>query len=207
MSKALGFRIYNGAEDADSTIKMDRDRLRANVSNTVLREVLGRLERFCEDETAARRQYPWAERFVMGFPLPAWQRPAVWSLDQKTRFIESIWAGVDIGSYMINDVWEFVGEGDDAPFRLHSEILLDGQQRLSAIQDYVTDAFAISDAAGVPRLWSELPKIERNRFCVTHFACATIRSWEEDELRLAYDLRAFGGTSHTEDQRASTFTR
>ncbi|GEM_PF-3888908 len=63
-------------------------------------------------------------------------------------------------------------------------------------------ASAISDAAGVPRLWSELPKIERNRFCTTHFACATIRSWAEQELRLAYDLRAFGGTRHTEDQRA-----
>jgi hypothetical protein len=202
MSKALGFRIYNGVGDADPTVCMERDRLGANVSNTIIREVLSRFERFCADEREVRRQYPWAERFVMGFPLPAWQRPAVWTLDQKTRFITSIWAGVDIGSYMVNDVWEFVGEGDAATFRQHSEILLDGQQRLSAIQDYMLDEIAIPDAAGFPRLWSDLPKIERNRFCMTHFACATIRSWDEEQLKLAYNLRAFGGTSHTEDQRA-----
>lgn len=202
MSKALGFRIYNGAEGADSAIKMERDRLGANVSNTIIREVLSRFERFCADESEVRRQYPWAERFVMGFPLPAWQRPSVWTLDQKRRFIQSIWAGVDIGSYMVNDLWEFV-EGDDAEtFRQHSEILLDGQQRLSAIQDYVLDEFAIPDAAGVLRHWTELPKIERNRFCMTHFACATIRSWDEQQLKLAYNLRAFGGTAHTEEQRA-----
>ncbi|MDF8363356.1 MULTISPECIES: DUF262 domain-containing protein [Achromobacter] len=202
MSKALAFRIYNGAEGADSTIKMERDRLGANVSNTIIREVLSRFERFCAEESEVRRQYPWADRFVMGFPLPAWQRPAVWTLDQKRRFIQSIWAGVDIGSYMVNDLWEFVESRDAETFRQHSEILLDGQQRLSAIQDYVLDEFAIPDAAGVLRLWSDLPKIERNRFCMTHFACATIRSWDEQQLKLAYNLRAFGGTAHTEDQRA-----
>lgn len=73
--------------------------LECAVSNLCLSEVLGRFEQFTSGERDGPEMHPWAERFVMGFPLPAWQRPLIWTPDQKVRFILSIWSGVDIGSY------------------------------------------------------------------------------------------------------------
>lgn len=197
------FRRYEGApQDGAAGPRMPADELNANLSNLVISELLGRLERFTSGEEGAH-MYPWAKGFAMGYPLPTWQRELVWTLEQKVRFIHSIWSGVDVGSYMVNDIYEFVGPAERQYYREFSEILLDGQQRLTALEEYVYDGFAVPDAAGTPRFWSELSRIERRRFGSFHFAKATIRSWDEALLRRAYDLRAFGGTPHTEAERAS----
>lgn len=197
------FSRYDGAEQADETLRMPRDVLDARVSSLCLSEVIGRYERFLASPADGAAMFPWADRFVMGFPLPSWQRPLVWTQEQKMRLIQSIWAGVDIGSYLVNDQYEFVQLGTATPyFRKFSEILLDGQQRLAALESYLTNEFPVPDVQGIPRYWRDLPRIERRRFSSYHFARANIKSWDEATLRLAYDLRAFGGTAHTEDQRA-----
>ncbi len=197
------FKRYDDCDVPDTGVAMPRDELDANLHNVCVSELMGRLERFTSGEEGAH-MHPWATRFAMGYPLPSWQRPLVWTEEQKVRFIQSMWAGVDIGSYLINDVYEYVKVGEDfTHFRLHSEILLDGQQRLTALEDYLFNRFAVPDAHGVPRFWRELGRVERRRFGMLHFAKATVRSWDEAYLRKAYDLRAFGGTPHTEDQRAS----
>jgi hypothetical protein len=46
--------------------------------------------------------YPQAERMVMGYPLPEWQRPLRWTQEQQTRFLESIWLGIPFGFYVVN---------------------------------------------------------------------------------------------------------
>ncbi len=150
-----------------------------------------------------RDLYPWASRFVMGLPLPSWQRPLCWSEKQEERFIESIWRGYDIGSYLINGAMEFT---EDDTSREFSDVLLDGQQRLTAIEHYISNAFQVKDGAGVPRYWGELPRNEQIRFRSTKFQRATIDSWDEQELREAYDRRSFGGVPHEESERASTMT-
>lgn len=197
------FHRYDSVAE-DSAVRMPEDLLDARVSAVSIAEVLGRFERFTSgDKYEGPAMYPWASRFVMGFPLPEWQRPLVWLPEQKVRFIQSIWAGVDIGSYMLNESYEYEDDAAGVPrFRKFSEVLLDGQQRLSAIEAYVLNEFAVPDFDGVPRFWRELPKVERRRFSSLHFARATVKSWDERKLRLAYDLRAFGGTPHTEAQRA-----
>lgn len=198
------FLRYQGTDKADPTIQMPADQLDARLSNLSLSEVIGRFERFIAVPNEGRAMYPWASRFVMGFPLPEWQRPFVWTQEQQVRFIQSIWTGVDLGSYMVNDQYEFVGLGTDCVhFREFSEVLLDGQQRLATIQGYLLGEFAVPDVTGTPRYWHDLPLIERRRFGSRQFARANIRSWDEQALRQAYDLRAFGGTPHTEAQKAS----
>lgn len=203
MTDPIQFRRYDGASEVDNGIRMPVDILDARVSNLCISELLGRFERFTDPKSGERDMYPWADRFVMGFPLPSWQRPLVWTIDQKVRFIQSIWSGVDIGSYMINDQWELISTENGDFYREFSEVLLDGQQRLSAMEEYLLNRFPVPDADGVARYWSDLPKIERRRFGSFHFARGTIKSWDEGRLRLAYDLRAFGGTPHTEDQRGT----
>lgn len=197
------FNRYDGCEDADSTIIMSKDILEARAHRLTLGELIGHYEAFLNEPAGGAAMYPWASRFVMGYPLPSWQRPLVWTLDQKTRFILSVWEGVDLGSYLVNDQWEFVEEEGKPPYyRELSEVLLDGQQRLTALEEYITNKIAVPDSAGQPRYWRELSRIERRRFCSITFTKATITSWDEALLRKAYDLRAFGGTAHTDDQRA-----
>jgi len=204
MQKLPRFQRYADVPAGAEEITMPSDTLGANVHKLCISELIGRLERFTSGEDGPH-MYPWATRFVMGYPLPSWQRPLVWTQEQKIRFIESIWGDVDVGSYMVNDVYSFVSIGkSEAYFRLFSEVLLDGQQRLSALQDYLLNEFPVPDASGVPRYWRDLPRTERRRFSGFHFAKASISSWDEAHLRKAYDLRAFGGTAHTEDQRTAT---
>lgn len=38
----------------------------------------------------------------MGYKLPNWQRQAKWSDEQCSRFLESIWMGSWIGTFMVN---------------------------------------------------------------------------------------------------------
>lgn len=195
------FHRYDGAPEVDTGVRMPSDELGANVLNVCVSELLCRLEQFTTGEEGPH-MYPWATRFAMGYPLPDWQRELVWTDEQKIRFVQSIWAGVDVGSHLVNDTYAFEGKGDKLRFRKFSQVLLDGQQRLTALEDYLYNRFAVPDAAGVPRYWRELSRIERRRFGSFHFAKATIASWDEVRLRRAYDLRSFGGTPHKESERA-----
>ena len=42
------------------------------------------------------------ERQLGWFVLPPFQRPPVWTLEQKIRFIESCWMGLPIGVFIYN---------------------------------------------------------------------------------------------------------
>ena len=86
--------------------------------------------------------FPAAERTVMGIPLPPWQRPFVWTADQNRRFIESIWLGLHLGTYVLNKLnWH--PEGGPLPF---AGMLIDGQQRIRAIEAYLDGEFPVFGA-------------------------------------------------------------
>ena len=129
------------------------------------------------------------ERRVMGYRVPSWQRPLVWTDDQKVRLLESVWLGLNIGTYAYSqnyDKPEFDG------------LLIDGQQRLNAIQEYLCDHFPVFGYK-----WSEITAIDRRFFESNHFHCFIIDSDDEDFLRNYYDMTNFGGTPHNPNQRAT----
>jgi len=135
-------------------------------------------------------------REVMGFPLPDFQRPVVWTDEQCIRFIESAWLGFHLGVFVVNrEDWD-----DHGPKRF-SGCLVDGQQRLTAVARYLQDAFPVFGAR-----WSALSKREQRRFRRTTFASAEVDIWDEGELRDLYDRLNFGGTPHTDEQRAVKLT-
>jgi hypothetical protein len=146
--------------------------------------------------------YPWATSFVLGYPLPSWQREFEWNMEQQTRFITSIWVHVDIGTYLINDICEYISI--DSPItQVNSEVLLDGQQRLTTIERYFKNEIAIPDREGVQCFWDDLSATEKRFFGNTSFSRATVSSYDEAMLRTMYDLRNQGGTAHKESDRAS----
>lgn len=188
-------------------IRMPRSTVKARVSPRSIGGLILTLKDYLRDP-AHRAMYPWADRFVMGMPLPPWQRPLVWTDEQKIRFIQSIWNDVDLGSYLINfneEGFGYVEEGGHGqviaePF---NDCVLDGQQRLSAIEDYVCNRIAVPDAEGTPRWYAELPANEIRRFGNAVFSRATISCSDEAVLRQVYDLRAYGGVSHEPGGEAS----
>ena len=191
----MGTISRSGQSEANS-IQMPRALVDVRNSAMSIDYLILNYETFLEKE---QHCYPWAERFVMGFPLPAWQRGFVWTEVQQRRFILSIWNKGDLGSYLVNG-WDMTKDGR---FKPYSNILLDGQQRLTTLQRYVNNEFSVEDITGVPRHWRDLSKREQRRFGGTTFSRCDFTSWDEALLRQLYDLRNFSGTPHLETERAS----
>lgn len=135
---------------------------------------------------------PTRTKTVLGFPIPSWQRPLVWTTAQRIKLIESIWYGYDIGTYTYCAP-KFLSEDVSGT----SFLLIDGQQRMDAIQRYWQDEF---DVFGL--FWSEVPHAEQRRFYGEKFPSYEMEGGSEQELKDAYNRMNFGGVNHTEDQRA-----
>jgi hypothetical protein len=137
--------------------------------------------------------------------IPPFQRKLVWTEAQMARFINSIWAGIDIGRYVVNDAM-------DAPWQQRAAAgcswhptdrwLIDGQQRLTAIQYYLTDRFPIRGKDGHLHLWSDLSEVDRRQFGHKEFSRGIVKIYDEHNLRVLYDLMNFGGVAHEASERA-----
>lgn len=80
----------------------------------------------------------------------------------------------------------------------HDCLLIDGQQRMSAIQDYLEGRFKVFGL-----LYADVPVRERRRWEMsTMFACYITETDNEAYLRDYYNLTNFGGTAHKETERA-----
>jgi hypothetical protein len=128
------------------------------------------------------------ERALGWFILPPFQRPPVWTEAQKVRFIESIWGGLPLGSYIYNRTLAMESRFDNW--------LLDGQQRITAILEYVADSFPV-----LGYRWSELTKVDHRQFQMTPMSCMETMITDEAKLREVYDRLAYGGTPHDPSMR------
>ncbi|NDV51524.1 DUF262 domain-containing protein [Salipiger sp. PrR003] len=132
---------------------------------------------------------PTGLRMIMGFKIPEWQRPLVWSREQSIAFIQSAWLGLPLGSYsynMFHDAPELDG------------LLVDGQQRMYALEQYFDDQFPVFG-----HHWSEVTKVDSRGFLMGRiFASYAVKTDDEEYLKAYYNRMNFGGVAHTEDQRA-----
>jgi hypothetical protein len=147
--------------------------------------------------TGSRLEYseltnPLKRKTIFGFVIPDFQRGLVWTEEQNISLINSIWSKIPIGTYTINDS---VGLVNFRPENIN--IILDGQQRLNAIERYVNDKFKYRGF-----YWSELIDIDRRFFRQQHFPRLETRSDDINELKEYYNLMNFGGVKHTESDRA-----
>lgn len=121
------------------------------------------------------------ERRLLAFILPSFQRPSVWTEAQQIRLIESMWMGLPIAAYVYNQSDNPALDG----------LLLDGQQRWTAIAAYVDGAFPVFG-----HTFPSLPEPEKRRFQNMVFAALVTRLDTEAECRDVYDRLAYGGTAH-----------
>ena len=156
---------------------------------------LGRLMNGCMGEPIINyedkgnyNQNPQGLRTVMGYNVPDWQRPLVWSMDQNVKLIESLWLGLPIGTYTFNRKY---GSKFD-------NLLIDGQQRMNAIEMYLNDVFNVFGYT-----YSETGLVDKRYFRNSaHFPAYITETDDETYLRNYYNMMNFSGTHHTDDQRA-----
>ena len=134
--------------------------------------------------------------------IPPFQRQVVWNEAMMSRFITSIWQGVDIGRYIVNDIMDNPSPTDGRIWHKEDHWLIDGQQRLTAIDRYVRDKIAIQGEDGRLWLWSDLSKSDHRKFGHIGFPRGIVRMGSEYDLRVLYDTMNFGGMAHTQEQRA-----
>lgn len=127
-----------------------------------------------------------------GFILPPFQRGSVWSEEQKIRFVESLILQLPIGSYCVHE---------DLKTSVQWE-LLDGQQRWSAIFDYVDDKFAVFGLK-----YSELNEVEIRYFKQLQFPAFIATGFTEEEKYELFTRLAYGGTPNSVDDAPTTRDR
>lgn len=132
-----------------------------------------------------------------GLILPDFQRPPVWSTEQQIRLIESLVTGIAIGSYSINQTNLWVTVGGQKFLQPFEHYLLDGQQRIRAIYAFLNDEFPVY---GV--YYSNFDVVQKRAFDNLPFPCCMTKFTTREKCVEYYNRMNFGGTAHTEDQKA-----
>jgi hypothetical protein len=125
------------------------------------------------------------------FIIPEYQRGLVWSDEQKVNLIKSIMTGVPIGTFVYarqaydRKTWK------ELPKRTY--YLLDGQQRLNAIQGFLDNEFVVDGY-----FFNDLPYLDKRAFIgFSNFGSMILNEpTPEQELDFYFTLN-FGGTAHT----------
>lgn len=124
--------------------------------------------------------------------IPDYQRDLVWTLEQKQNLIKSIFAGADIGTiYFARQRYD----ENSKKLEVTTFNVIDGQQRLNAINEYINDGFKVYDS-----YFSGLSQKDKRAFLINNKCSRYVLLLEpsrEMELDIYYNLN-FGGTRHTE---------
>lgn len=148
-------------------------------------------------EQMAARTYIQAgngQRTVLGFPIPEWQRELCWTEAQCERFIQSVYAGIYLGLYVYNDTITSAPKLDG--------LLIDGQQRLHALERYLAGELAVTGPDGGRYRWTDLNQEEQAHFNRMPFGFEIVSITDEAQLKQLYNLLNFGGVPHADSQRA-----
>lgn len=132
-----------------------------------------------------RDQYPDDGLPRLGwFKLPPFQRPPVWTAEQRSKFIESLVLELPCGCYVYNSPDGLMADPTDA-------WLIDGQQRIGAILGFVASEFP---AFGYTH--DQLDQIDQRHF--ENIVFPSIVTCESDPAVLEdiYNRLAYGGTPH-----------
>lgn len=127
--------------------------------------------------------------------FPEFQRSSVWTQEQKEQLIISMLHGLPIGSFYVNECW-FDEEEKRAKM---DRVLFDGQQRFTAIVEFLTGQFPITfegKSYFVTDLsFQEWLRLKRHPISIIH---SYIEDW--NDLIDYYILINKGGTQHTSEE-------
>lgn len=168
----------------------------------------------CVEDIMRPRQADYEHLFATGqevighYYLAPFQRPAVWTETQSARLIESMHLGISIGSIVVSACGRArkteVNGTTVTRYPDTADWLIDGQQRLRAIVAYLANDLTVFAGTEAEHRWSDLSLVQQRGFEGVTIGFITLDEMPKSELARVYDLLNFGGTAHTEDQRASS---
>lgn len=171
--------------------------------NFTIEHLMLRFKQFHTEPDYLPENFPWAKDFVMGYPLPSFQRNSVWTVEDERAFIRSIFLGVDLGSYLVNSgIYERVKEWERVEDLPYADALIDGQQRLRSIEHFITDELEVFSSDGSLVTWSNISKKEQMRFKSIPFSANQCAEYKPSVLKEMYNNRAFGGVRHLPSEMA-----
>ena len=129
---------------------------------------------------------------LCGFVIPSFQRPLCWTETQKIRLVESIFYGFDIAPLVVA-VAPF--DATDAQRALHGS-LIDGQHRLTALNDFFNGKFAVFNGLTFDALLNR-DDIVKSNFLTYTIRLTKITATSLSTLKDFYDRLNYGGTAHT----------
>lgn len=132
--------------------------------------------------------------------LAPFQRPAVWTDDQKRKLIESIHLGISIGTIVVST--EGKQDKETKRYPLSADLILDGQQRMRAIKSYTEEGLRVFIGTPHEHEYEELDRVQKRRFKGTTVGYIQVDEFDMDALREIYNRLNFDGTPHKEHQRA-----
>lgn len=145
---------------------------------------------------------------LCGFYLPPFQRPEVWTIEQKARFIESCFLGLDIGRIVVASC------DPDAECNRTYGWLIDGQQRLTAIRDFMAGVFTIFNQISFKDIWEDRVDYGNDWYQYQHkpeppkrvlpwahwkhmsLPMVIVRNSSPEVLEKMYNAMNYGGTPH-----------
>ena len=133
-------------------------------------------------------------------PKPQYQRAEVWTPKKKQLLIDSILRGYDLPKFYLRAY-------DDSDNQYEHEVI-DGQQRLRAIWEFLNDEYAIgedsNDISGfgelVGKKWSQLSSSARDQIGEFELSIALVEEAEDPEIRQLF-LRLQEGVSLTPPEK------
>lgn len=148
------------------------------------------------EETAGETTSP-DERLLLAFVLPPWQRPVVWDAERQRAFVEGILLGFPPGAIVtVAPDWE-TGENGRAVVMPHSHYLIDGQQRVTAIREFIEGRLAVFDGVR----YSDIPRHEQlrrfDRVVLTRIELPS--STDVHTLKALYIRMNYGGLPHSQE--------
>jgi len=146
-----------------------------------------------ENPEKFRSMHKPGQKWLMGYSLPPFQRPVVWEEDRMVKFIESAVLGLHLGTWVYNASDKSDTKLGRVTMHITDQWLIDGQQRLTALDRFFDDAFPVFGEK-----WSEVDKIRQRHFLMsTAFTAYETRIEKVNELQDLYNRLAFGGIPHT----------
>lgn len=134
------------------------------------------------------------------FYIAPFQRPLVWTEEQKRKLIESIHLGISIGSIVVSA--EGRQDKTTGRYPISADLVIDGQQRMNALKSYRDEGLRVFLGTPYEHCWDELDRVQKRRFDSVTVGYIQLDEFDMDSLREIYNRLNFGGTAHTEDQRA-----
>jgi hypothetical protein len=143
------------------------------------------------------------DRFVCGYVLPDFQRGHRWSQEQGVAFVESLILGHHPGHFKYNSTLNmpFV-EIDGREVSQFNLWLIDGQQRLTALDAYWDDEFPVFDL-----YWSEVEVRDQRRLWNMVFPAGEYQIADYHELVDVYWTLNRGGVPHTDEEMSLAIRR